>query len=394
MYDPDRIPRPEKEMLEERVRQLEGRTLDQVWYREVDFQGSEEERKAKGLPLWQQGDDFEKVFSNFYLVTGETTFRFECTGGMRMAGLDVSSDPEMLLDAADEYGLLNDVSAASGWQPFVGGCIAEARLFWPWVDYEIGYWQSPRDLALTFEDGRTVYVSTGVLGDEGYEMEQLGTVFDEEAARKYGVGPHFAPDPPPEEAVYIPSEAPASWVVDALSAGGLKGQSVQQVWRGKSEPRERTTSRWREQTMPDVPTGYEVIPRRLYLATDEHMFYLSWGTAPRYGVWAGRNYMGDDVELEDLSEETPWNRLVGQRIDDVRCYWRTHDDGKAQLCIPRDLEVVMEDGYRLYLSAADPRKHEEDIGYLHQLTAYHGERAAWQFQIGPFADGARPTGPA
>ena len=397
MYDPARIPRPEQDVLGERVRQLEGRTIDQVWYREVDFQGTEEERKEKGLPLWKRGEGYEEVFMNFYLVTGETTFRFAHTGAMRMRGLDVTSDPEMLLDAADEYGLLNDVSEASGWQPFVGKRIAEARLFWPWMDYEIGYWQCPRDLGLTFEDGSTVYVTTGALDEDGYEMEQLSTVFGEEAARAYGVGPHFASETPPEEAVRIPREAPSSWVIEALSAGGLIGETIQQVWRGlgtaDKRERKRSTSRWREQGKPDVPVGYEVLPLRLYFATEEHTFYLSWGTAPRYGVWAGRDFIGDNVELEELSEEEAWSRLVGQRVEDVHCYWHTFDDGQAQLCIPRDLEIVMEDGHRLFLSAANPDKEEDDISYLHQLTVYHGERAAWQFQIGPFADGTHPTGP-
>ena len=394
MHDAAPIPRPEKEVLDECVSCLEGRTVDQVWYREIDYQGDKEQ---DDLPLWQRGEDFERVFTDFYLVSGETTFRFQTGGVTRMKGLDVTEHPEAMLDAFDEYGVLNEVSDASsssGWRAFVGGRITEARLFWHWRDYGIGHWQCPRDLALTFDDRRTVHVTAAVLGDEGYEMEQVSTVFEEEAAARYGLGSHAAPASLPGETVCIPPEAPGPWVIEALGAKKLKGRTVQQVWSEKIEDASRRPSFLvHEQTMPKEPLGYEVVGRALYLDTDEDLFRLSWGLEPQYGVYVSRNFMSDNAPLEDRSEEEPWNRLVGQGISEVRCYWRRHAVGEQTACIPRDLEITLEDGFRLYLSVAHPGKDEQDVSYLHQLIAYHGEHAAWQYQIGPFADGSHPTGP-
>ncbi len=176
---------PQQE-LESRLTRLLGKPLRAVRYYDIAYD--------HGLPGWNwwNGAFHNPDFGLELSLEGTD----DCFIGWGSQFLDYNLFAYDSAAAFDYYAPRSyDVSGEAGWHSHLGQVIRQIRIFWSfWEDEGQKLWY-PQDLELSFEDGSKVWMGAYLyMAPYDYLFpsgDELLVVFDQEAARKYCMGPYF-----------------------------------------------------------------------------------------------------------------------------------------------------------------------------------------------------------
>ena len=140
------------------------------------------------------------------------------------------------------------------------------------------------------------------------------------------------------------------------------------------------------------------------LTEDSGVFHVTWGTEfTQYGVTV-QNSKFNNVGVQDVSvvrvwdvtRESRWTHLVGQRIVAADVFWQDTrfrtllDDGtwsgwSDPVSYPQDLRLAFEGGACVYLSAFEVREGDFRAAMTDHVSVFFDAAAAEEYGIGPFA---------
>lgn len=121
-------------------------------------------------------------------------------------------------------------------------------------------------------------------------------------------------------------------------------------------------------------------------------FHVTWdNTFFSYGLRVQSGALLDRLRtalVTEVSEDSRWAPLVGQRIVDASVYWHELQDGQSGEVIryPQDIVLTFEAGARVFLSAAKYETTTSTLfGMSDNVVVTFDEQVAQRLRIGPFA---------
>ncbi|MEM1057235.1 MAG: hypothetical protein AAGI52_17085 [Bacteroidota bacterium] len=123
-------------------------------------------------------------------------------------------------------------------------------------------------------------------------------------------------------------------------------------------------------------------------------FYVTWGMEfTQYGVTVRTEPLHNvsAVRVWDVSNDSRWSPLIGQRIIAADVFWGQFwlADGSQRTEYPQDIRLTFEDGSHVYLAAYEVREGGFRMDMMDHITVFFGDEAAQSYQIGPFASDHR-----